>query len=151
MGWEIERLGFACGVLLAANYKVVNRWIHNRCIMKTVVLMIASGIVGMAYLKFKPVDFYGDYLLKIVLGIVLTAFVIVTTSGFRVGNRLNCFLGSISYEVYLLHEIAFASLIILVPRINSGVFIVVSIAITVLFGYGLKKLTERMMRITLRR
>lgn len=151
MEWEIERLGFAYGILLVTHYKRINEWIHKKWVLKSVVLMLASGILGVAYLKFKPVEFYGDYLLKILLGIVLTAFVIEITSRFRVGNKVNGLLGSISYEVYLLHEIVFAVVMLVMPRIDSGAFIVGSIVITVFVGYGLKKLSEVLMHIPLKK
>lgn len=147
MSWEVERLGFVYGILLAANYKRVNEWIHKKWLVKSITLMVVSGVVGISYLKFKPIEFYGDYLLKIVLGIVLTAFVIEITSGFKVGNRVNRLLGSVSYEVYLLHEIVFSVIILLIPGLNSGVFIIGSIAITVILGVGLKKISDSNMRI----
>lgn len=147
MSWEVERLGFVYGILLAANYKRVNEWIHKKWLVKSITLMVVSGVVGISYLKFKPIEFYGDYLLKIVLGIVLTAFVIEITSGFKVGNRVNRLLGSVSYEVYLLHEIVFSVIILLIPGLNSGVFIIGSIAITVILGVGLKKISDSIMRI----
>ena len=104
-------------------------------------LMLLSVLLGVAYLRFKPVKFYGDYLLRILLGVALTAFVMEAVSGFKVGNRINRFLGSVSYEVYLIHETAFATLILVNPELDSGVFIVSAIALAVAAGYALKILS----------
>ena len=147
MGWEVERLGFVYGLLLAKYYDSVNIWIHNSWKIKTLVLFVLSGILGIAYLNFKPIEFYGDYLLRTLLGTVLTSFVLVITSGFKVGNHVNNFLGSVSYEVYLLHIVVFSVMPIIAPHLNSGIFIVVSIIVTTIISFGLNKLSKQMLRV----
>ena len=142
MGWWVERLGFMYGVLLAANYNKINKWIHRSWIKKTIATMIVAGILGVAYLSFKRVPFWGDYLLKIILGIAITAFMLETVSSLRVGNKVNKFLGNISYEVYLLHGIVFGVLNLIGIKFNSGVFIVGSILFTVLVSIGLQKVSK---------
>ena len=142
MGWEVERLGFAYGLLLSTHYNKYNDWIHKRWMLKSIIMMLASGILGILYLRFKSVEFYGDYLLRILLGVVIIAFMIEIISRFRVGNKVNAFLGTISYEVYLLHEIVFMLIISIVPKLNSGLFTVGAVVITLFMGNILKKISE---------
>ena len=100
--------------------------------------MVMSGILGLSYLKFKPVVFWGDYLLKIILGIAITAFIFEGISKLKVGNKANSFLGGISYEVYILHRSVFVLIGFLFATIQSGVFIITSILATIMLAIGLK-------------
>lgn len=90
-----------------------------------------AGIAGVAYLKFKPVAFFGDYLLKILLGVLIITFMLAVNCRIAIGNKVCLFLGSISYEVYLIHGSVFGLLAFLTPEVSSGVFIDLSIVITV--------------------
>ena len=80
--------GSIYGLLLAKYYDSVNIWIHKSWKIKILVLFVHSGIWGTAYLNFKSIEFYGDYLLRTFLGIVLLAIVIVITLGFKVWNHV---------------------------------------------------------------
>lgn len=146
MGWHVERLGFMYGVLLAAHSERVKAWVHRNWLRKSAVLMITSAVLGVAYLKFKSVPFFGDYLLKIVLGIAITAFVMEVISGLKVGNSVNHLLGSISYEIYLLHGVVFAGFMLVNETMNSGLFIVCSIITTVVLSIGLQKFSKGLLR-----
>ena len=90
--------------------------------------------MGLCYLKFKPVVFWGDYLLKIVLGLFLLAFLLFVNTKINFGNKLSAFLGRISFEVYLTHGLVFRILDNLMPGVNSGVFILMSLLITVILS-----------------
>ncbi|MGM9549914.1 MAG: acyltransferase family protein [Faecousia sp.] len=131
LGWPTESLGFVYGILLARFMPEIKVWMQNRWGRKAVLLLALSGIAGLAYLKFKPVAFFGDYCLKIILGIALTALVLILTARFRIGNTVSSFLGGISYEVYLLHGICFTALQSTGIQWNSGVFIWSAIALTI--------------------
>lgn len=76
----------------------------------------ASVLIGFLYLKCKGVPFFGDYLLKILLGMALVMLMLVVDSLLSLGSRLNAILGSISYEVYLVHGTVFS----LVSEITGG-------------------------------
>jgi peptidoglycan/LPS O-acetylase OafA/YrhL len=49
----------------------------------------------------------------------------------KIGNKVSRFLGNISYEIYLLHGIVFGLIGYMIPQINSGMFIVLGIVITI--------------------
>ena len=142
--WIVEPLGFAYGIIAAKCSDEIKEWINKNWIQKAIVLMSVSAVFGVAYLKLKPIPIIGDYVLKIILGISIIAFMFTFIGKFKVGNRANTFLGSISYEVYLLHGAAFTLLQIIDRNkvMNSGVFIVCSILITLILSVALKKLTN---------
>jgi hypothetical protein len=94
-------------------------------------LCVIAGVLGVSCLKFKPVIFFGDYLLKILLGISITAFMLAMNVHIKIGNKVSRFLGNISYEIYLLHGIVFGLIGYMIPQINSGMFIVLGIVITI--------------------
>lgn len=68
----------------------------HRCI-KAVILCVISAVLGITYLKFKLVWFWGAYLLKIVLGLFIILFLFTATSNRKIGNRFSLWL-----ETYLM-------------------------------------------------
>ena len=138
--WIVEPLGFAYGIMAANHSERIKKYNRSarKWLPKSIMLMLVSGILGIAYLKFKPVLFWGDYFLKIVLGIAILAFMYTLISKLKVGNRLNTFLGSISYEVYLIHGSVFSFLCVINKNMNSGVFVVLALIISVAISWGLK-------------
>lgn len=145
--WIVEPLGFAYGILAAKYSEKIREWFSNNWLSKVLSLMIAAGVLGVAYLKFKPVFFLGDYLLKIVLGIAITSFMYAVVSKLKVGNKVNTFLGNISYEVYLLHGSIFGIVIMMNSGINSGMFIILSLVLTIVFAEGLKVVSGKILRV----
>ena len=83
-------------------------------------------------MKFKPVYFWGSYLLKIVPGFVILLFILQLTTRISIGNKVSLFLGGISYEIYLIHGPVFDVLKKYLPIMDSGVFIFMAICATVL-------------------
>lgn len=137
--WIVEPLGFALGIITAKHSPSIKRWMHSKWVMKSLGLLLISMTCGIAYLKYKPVVFWGDYLLKIVLGAAITAFIFTILSKFRVGNKANGFLGKISYEVYILHDAVFLLLLMIFEmRLESGVYILSAIFIALILAYVLK-------------
>lgn len=145
--WIVEPLGFAYGIIAAKYSASIRRWLNKKWIAKTIILMVVSGLLGLSYLKFKPVVFWGDYLLKLILGIAITAFIFEGIAKLKVGNKANSFLGGISYEVYILHHGVFALLIALSGGdMNSGVFICGAVLITILAACLLEKICSPMIK-----
>lgn len=146
--WIVEPLGFAYGILVAKNRTSIKKWMMNKWALKSVGLLSISVILGIAYLKFKPVVFWGDYLLKVILGITITTFIFQVIVKLKVGNRVNGLLGDISYEVYILHDAIFLLLTIFAGKyMNSGVFITCSLCITLIAAILLKKICEKITRV----
>ena len=144
--WIVEPLGFAYGIIAANHSDKFKSWIKGKWFRKCGLLMGISGILGITYLKMKPVAFWGDYLLKIVLGIAIIAFIFEAISRLKVGNRVNSLLGYISYEVYLLHHGVFALLMAIDSGMNSGVFVILSVAITVVLAFMLNKVCKPLVK-----
>ena len=92
------------------------------------------------FLKYKYIFFYGEYLLKVLLGILITMVIFVYNSKFKIGNTVNRFLGKISYEVYLIHALSFLIVDYLIPGIDSGLFILLSIVITIVLSVTINKI-----------
>ena len=146
-GWKVEPLGFAYGIIAANHSDALKRWMKEKWLMKCGVFLALSVFLGIAYLKLKPVAVFGDYLLKIVLGIAITAFMFEAIAKLRVGNKVNSFLGGVSYEVYLLHHGVFALLTVIDSDMNPGVFVITSVAATVVLAYALNRICKPMVRL----
>ena len=134
-GWCYERLGLVWGQLLYRHYEGFKKWLQCRYVVKFLVFGFLGAILGVLYLKYKPIWFWGEYLLKIVLGLELLIFLGITTIKFMRSNRMTDFLGRISYETYLSHGFIAILLISLFPQMSSGFFIICLIASTLLFSY----------------
>ena len=145
--WTVEPLGFAYGIIAATHSDNIKTWISKNWLLKCGAFMVLSGVLGIAYLKLKPVAIFGDYLLKIVLGIAITVFIFEIMAKFKVGNKLNSFLGNISYEIYLLHGSVFTLLAVIDKNINSGVFVITSVAITVTLAYVLNRMCRPIVKL----
>ena len=84
----------------------------------------------MGYLHYKTEWLWGEYLLKIVLGIIIISFLFTATSNRKFGNRVSSWLGDISYEVYLSHGMMMGLLAYYYPDLQSGWFILLTVVST---------------------
>lgn len=131
--WCYERWGLIWGLLLYLNFSLIKRFVKSNW-SKIFIFGLISLILGIAYLKFKTFFFYGEYLLKILLGLVVILFVYILSSQRILGNKAILFLGRISYEVYLSHGLVMIVLKNVMPELSSGIFIVLTVLITILFS-----------------
>ena len=139
--WIVEPLGFAYGIIAASYSEKFRKWVLEKNIVKSIALLILSLLFGLAYLKFKPIPFWGDYVLKVVLGIFITTYIFTLIGKVKIGNKINTFLSSVSYEVYLLHHAVFALVgAVDYVGLNSGLYILVAVCVTVVMSYWLKVL-----------
>ena len=134
-GWCFERMGLAWGVLLYRYFDKIVAWMNYHRAIKVVILTTIGGILGVAYLKYKPVYFWGAYLLKVILGVALITLMFTATSNRRFGDRLSNWLGKVSYEVYLSHGMVMSALASWLPKnVDSGVFIFTTVIVTLLLS-----------------
>ena len=132
--WCTESIGFVWGMLLFSWYDKIKQFFSRKWITKASVACLLSLILGVSYLQFKHVIFWGDYILKIVLGLSILCFILVLNSTIKIGNRISWFLGDISFEIYLIHGAVFQLIQRTLPNIRSGMFILLSITLTVLIA-----------------
>lgn len=141
--WPTECMGFMWGIILYNSIGWLKKYINNKWLMKIFMVFVIAIVIGIAYLKFKHVFFWGDYCLKIVLGIVLLSLLLGLLIRLDVSNNVNLFLGKISYEVYLLHSYIFAIVAFLGgDKIESGIFIWISIIVTIILALGIHSLSN---------
>lgn len=122
--WCYERMGLVWGLLLFRYLEQIRRWMTSRNLVKIIILFIACAIAGVCYLKFKEVWLYGQYLLKVLLGLLIIVFLFLTTVKLRIANPVTRFIGNISFEIYLSHVFVMRLIDYFVPGLESGVFIV---------------------------
>lgn len=129
--WPTESFGFLYGILLSrfvgkATKSFSSKWL-TKCILGSVITLI----LGAVYLKSKYIPFLGDYIIKILLGIGILGLMLCISARYPLGNRIGRFLGMISYEIYLIHELVFRCVSYAVSEMDSGLFILTSIVITI--------------------
>lgn len=149
--WNVEALGFIYGFLLA-DIRILNcvkMKIRDHTVLIYTLSIAASLLLGIAYLKFKYVEFFGEYLLRTLLGIAIISFVLVITYRVRIGNVAIRFIGKISYEVFLIHGFVMSCLSAVNERItglSSGVFIALTFAFTMVLAYLFHMMNSRIIR-----
>lgn len=129
--WPYERLGLVWGLLAYRFRDRIIVWMTHKNASKLFLSSIIGVVLGLAYLKFKTYPFFGEYLLKITLGFGLISLLFIVASRWRVGNAIGRFLGDISYEIYLIHDVVMMFLNYLFPEMQSGQFILMTYAIVI--------------------
>lgn len=144
--WPTEIWGFLWGILLALYFPRFRIFGKDRWLLKTLLACALSGCLGLLYLKFKPIVFWGDYLLKIALGCAIIGFVLLLNMRFSIGNRILACLGSISYEVYLVHSPVIVLIARALPELSSGPFILLSLAGTIAASLIVHRLADGLLK-----
>lgn len=109
-------------------------------------MLITCLILGAAYLKWKKEWFYGEFCLKIILGLAIITFTFLLTQKRAFGNRFSHFLSSISYEVYLSHGFVMTVLAEWWPGMRSGLFVLLTFAATFIFSFLVHAISSRLVK-----
>lgn len=149
--WCTEIFGFVWGIILFYIKDKIVVFCRNSWIIKCIIFCLAAGVSGIAYLKMKTTLIWGDYVLKIVLGLAIISFILLLNAKINIGNKVSTHLGNISFEVYLLHHTVFGFVSILLPDLLSGYFIMISIFVTVAISIVAHKCSNFIDKICLRR
>lgn len=145
--WCPEVLGFVWGILLGRWKNRFTGWTDKGWLAKNVGLCLLSGVLGVGYLMGKEIPFWGDYVLKIVLGMAILGLILGLNTKISIGNRVSRLLGTISYEVFLLHDVSFFMLEKAFPGLNSGVFILMSLLVTAALSLAVQRISARILDI----
>ncbi len=146
-GWNVEAMGFLYGFILSqekVKAKICD-FLNDHYYSFVAWSFVISLILGVAYLKFKYIWFWGDYLLRIILGIALISLVLSLTYRLRVGNRASYYLGKISYEIFLTHGFVMSLLVALNDSyfsLSSGVFILLTFGLTIILAVPFNSLNS---------
>ncbi|MBR1893095.1 MAG: acyltransferase [Lachnospiraceae bacterium] len=133
--WTVEVYGFIWGILLASLKSKFTTFFYDKWRIKLSILLITSITLGLTYINYKTMVFYGDYLLKIALGLAITVLLLAANIRVSLGSRLGKFVGAISFEVYLMHMYMFSVIEAVAPSLSSGVYVAVSIFVSVCMAY----------------
>ena len=133
-GWCFERIGLVWGLLLFRYFPGFLVWLRKSGRLKKAVFLGVSLVLGVLYLKYKGLYFWGGYMLKISLGIALLVCLSLWSNRANLNNKVLLFLGGISYEIYLLHAVVMELLKDHI-KVSSGAFIIITIAITIVMAY----------------
>jgi peptidoglycan/LPS O-acetylase OafA/YrhL len=145
--WCTESIGFVWGIVLFANYDSIKKLSCQKWILKVSVACLSSLVLGVSYLSFKHIVFWGDYILKILLGVAILAFILLLNEKIQIGNKISYFLGSISFEMYLMHCFVFEIVEKVLPNINSSCFIILSIITTVILATIVHIICDKLLKL----
>lgn len=145
--WCYERMGLAWGLLLFIYLDPIRRWLTSRNVAKTIAFLLACAIAGVCYLKFKEVWLYGQYMLKVLLGLLIIVFVCLSTIRLRIANPVTRFIGNISFEIYLSHCFAMNIVDYFLPGLECGVFIVLTFITCIAFSALMHQADKRLIAL----
>lgn len=145
--WCTESIGFVWGIVLFTNYDRIKKFSCQKWMLKVSVTCLSSLVLGVSYLSFKHIVFWGDYILKILLGVAILAFILLLNEKIQIGNKISYFLGSISFEIYLMHCFMFEIVENVLPNINSSCFIILSIIITVILSTIVHIICDKLLKL----
>lgn len=142
LGWPFERFGLIWGLLAFRFKEKIQQLIFRHYFPLLALSFLSSLILGVCYLKFKYIPFWGDYFLKIILGLSVLSLCFIATSKLSVGNSATRFLGRISYPVYLSHVPIMYALSHCLPALSSGTFILLTYTATILLSYAVQSIAQ---------
>ncbi len=140
--WNVEIFGFFLGIVIYNHKDIVRTNVKS-----VIIVALVSIILGLLYIKYKNVMILGNYLLRIILTVSLNYLSFQIISIIRFGNKVTNCLGKISYETYLIHPGIIAILSKTLTSLNSGLFVVLSIFISLLLAYGINIIDLKILRI----
>ena len=141
--WAPECYGFIWGIILADFRGYFVDKFKDKWLIKNFISMLIAAILGVLYLKFKYIPLAGDYLLKIVLGLSILVFMLAMNVRIELGNKINHFLGRISFEVYMVHSSVFIILERMFRWNSSGVYILISMLVSLVIGSLIHVVTKK--------
>lgn len=144
-GWCYERIGLVWGLLLFRYFPSFMVWLGRSERLKKALFLVASLLLGVLYLKYKELYFWGGYLVKIALGVALLVCLSLWSRRVNFNNKILLFLGGISYEIYLLHAVVMEMLKDHV-NVSSGVFILITVVITIVLAYVINLIAAPLVR-----
>ena len=142
--WPVPCLGFIYGLVID-DFKdliILKLNKHRLVDIQSAVLFLASIIAGGGYLKTKTIVFWGDYVIRALLAVLLIALLIKITSKIELGNCMLNTLGVISYEIYLSHGIVMGVLDSFFPNLRPGFYIAATLAGTIVVAFGVNKIDK---------
>lgn len=145
LNWPVESIGFIYGIIFSCVIEKYKIWSDRNWMIKTIALFLNSIIVGIIYLKYKSVFFWGDYCIKLVLGGVLLLFIFQLIRRIQLKNKFILFLGGISYEIYLLHRIIIRLFENSHCFKNSGIYVWASVICTCLGAVCINLMSKKIM------
>lgn len=147
MGWCYERIGLIWGLLLFLFLPYVANFISKRRVAKMALLGMSSLLLGVAYIMNKTVFFYGEYLLKIILGLSIILFLFAVTQKRNYGNAAITHLGNISYEIYLSHGLVMRIVGLYFQNLSSAAFLWLSITLILIFSTVIHLLSSKLVAL----
>ena len=148
--WDTECYGFVWGIVLAVIRNDFLKYFSEKWYIKFGIGLVVSLIFGVLYLKLKTIPFAGDYLLKILLGLAITAFILIANTKIQLGNKVNMFLGEISFELYLSHGKIFHLMDHIHTWKHSSVYIICSFIVSVVVAYIIHLVANEIVKLVKR-
>ncbi len=140
-GWLVESMGFIYGILIYYMIPILSK-------MKKVSHLILAGIVsillGVLYLKYKEIYMIGTWLIKTMLGASLVILLVIILNKITIKSALLSYIGNISYEIYLLHNIIINLLINV--NIMSALWILLVIMLSILSAMAMNYIDNKIIK-----
>lgn len=148
LSWSHERMGLLWGLIVFRYEDFLCCLGRKRVNVKFIVMLVLSFALGLLYIKFKTAFFWGEYLLKITLGLSLIVTTLLCNQVFTLRWHLPIlkWLGAISYIIYLCHFYVMCNIDLLIPGLSSWSFIAMTYLITLVIAGLLTPISTAIVR-----
>ena len=146
--WVTEIYGFIWGVVLAGVNAKVTSFFKKQWSVKLTICLFMSFLLGICKIHFRNSVFYGDYVLKIMLGLMIVVLMLILNARISLESKIGTILGEISFEFYLIHLWVFSVVEEIVPDSSSGLYIVLCIIVSALVSYADHYLIKLLRRLS---
>lgn len=141
--WPVDSVGFVWGIMIFHYEGRIKAILLKYQIRVNVILGTLSIVFGILYLRFKLITFFGEYILKLILGVVILGFILSLCYKFSFKGKWITWMGHISYEVYLFHLVVINNLKQVLTECNGGVFILMVVILSLLGATMVHSMTKR--------
>lgn len=103
--WYGSNLCFPLGILIANNQELFEKWSKKNKFIKTTFLICLLFISIVLFYILPDHNIIGSIIGRNIAAVCFTIFVIIILFKIKIGNKLTKYLGSISFEIFLIHPL----------------------------------------------
>lgn len=138
---------FLIGIIIALNIQKFKSWTYNKYTIKTLIFSFSFCVLFLArlYISSKGID---NLILMLVLRNIISILFIISliliSMKFKMNGKVISFIGSISYELYLVHFILIDFIFAIIS--NKSIALIILIAVSLILSFAIKKLSGLLLK-----
>lgn len=142
--WYGSVIPFWIGIFIADNInKIKSKHVEKKYI---IVIAMISLVLEVLYQTFKENIFWGSLITRNMLCITIVIFFLLVTMWLKVDNKITQFIGTISYEFFLVHFTIIALVKVIFASYSLDVQAILVFILTLIVAIALNKINELILK-----